>query len=111
MANVLLGLSAALHLHGIFYCIRSPDTFQTMVTEPSHPLAMQVKDRSHFPTGKRREDRVKWFSPELYSRAEAEAETEPVLNSGARQYSFCLEYGRILKGRIGKYIKGKSSPC
>lgn len=53
-ANVLLGLCA---VHGIFHCICSPDTFQTMVTEPSHPLAMQVKDHSHFPTGKRREDR------------------------------------------------------
>lgn len=40
-----------------------------------------------------------------------EAETEPILNSGARQYSLRLEYGHILKGRIGKYIKGKSSPC
>lgn len=46
MANVLLGLSAALQLHGISHCICSPDTFQTMVTELSHPLAMQVKDHS-----------------------------------------------------------------
>lgn len=52
---------------------------------------------------------VKWFSPELYSRSEAEP--EPVCNSSARQHYFCLEYGHILKGRTGKYIKGKSSPC
>lgn len=46
MANVLPGLSAALQLHGIFHCIHSSDTFQTMVTDPCHPLAMQVKDHS-----------------------------------------------------------------
>lgn len=46
MANVLLGLSAALQLHGIFHSICSPDTSQAMVTKLSHPLAMQVKDHS-----------------------------------------------------------------
>lgn len=58
-----------------------------------------------------RRTEVTWFSPQLYGRSEVEAETEPILNSGARQYFFRLEYGHILKGRIGKYIKGKSSPC
>lgn len=49
MANVLLGLSAALQLHGIFHCIRSPDAFQTMVTDPSQcrlgiPLIFQLEN-------------------------------------------------------------------
>lgn len=72
---------------------------------------MRVKDHPIFQLENVETTEVKSFSPELYSRSEAEAETEPVLNSGARQYCFCLEYVHILEGRIGKYIKGKSSPC
>lgn len=40
MENVPPGLSAALQLHGIFHCIWSPDTLQTLITEPSRPLAI-----------------------------------------------------------------------
>lgn len=36
MENAPPRLSAVLQLHGIFHCIWSPATFQTVITEPSH---------------------------------------------------------------------------